>query len=54
MKLFYVLLGAAAAIIVKTTIDRRRALEGAPPRRTPADRPLESAEDEITGPLSEV
>jgi hypothetical protein len=53
MRLFYACLGAAIALVVKAAIDKR-ALEGPSKRRVPADRPPDSIEDEITGPLSEV
>ena len=53
MRLFYLCLGAAIALVVKVAIDKR-ALEGPAHRRVPAGRPPESVEDEITGPLSEV
>jgi hypothetical protein len=53
MRLFYLFVGAAIALVVKSALDKR-ALEGPMPRRVPADRPPDTVEDEITGPLSEV
>lgn len=57
-KLFYVLLGAAGALLVKSVLDRRsrRPLEGAAPRRSPVDFDGEvmTIEDEVSGPLLEV
>lgn len=57
-KLFYVLLGAAGALLVKSILDRRSraALEGALPRRIPAefDGEVFTVEDEVSGPLAEV
>jgi hypothetical protein len=53
MRLFYLFLGAAIVLVVKAAMDKR-ALEGPTQRRVPADRPPDTVEDEITGPLSEV
>ena len=55
MRLFYALLGAGVALLVKFSLERAQAKQGAAPRRRPADHPdPSSAEDEIAGPLSEV
>jgi hypothetical protein len=57
MRLFYALLGAVFALSAKMAYDRRRERLEALPRRRPADMHPNgsiSAEEEITGPLSEI
>lgn len=57
-KIFYVLLGAAGALLAKSLLDRRaRALlEGVPPRPVPPalNGEVRTAEDELRGPLAEI
>lgn len=57
-KLFYLLLGAAGALLVKSVLDQkaRARQEGAAPRRSPADLNGEilTIADEVSGPLTEV
>jgi hypothetical protein len=57
MRFFYFVIGAVFAIAAKTAFDRRRERLEALPRRRPADvhpNGNVSAEEEITGPLSEI